>query len=280
MNTFTSIFLLLALFFSTVSFSFAHAKKQNKYKEIERARKHAYELGEWHHMHARLQVPEELGCLNGETLVDVGCGSGRFLRHFKLQKKIRFCVGLDLSKQVIYSTKRHFREKGLHIPLIICDAEKMPFADNTFDIAFSTDMIEHLPHTPKGVQEIVRVSRDKIVICAPNKLCPIDMSRIAELFGSHHPPEIENYVSRFQLRKMLQNAGIKKETVVILEKSFLPIGWVFVNKKMLLPMILVRFSIFVEGFLEKTPLLTHAAGVVVSCCRKVSSGHVQNQGHS
>ena len=71
------------------------------------------------------------------------------------------------------------------------------------------------------------------------------MSRIAELFGSHQPPEIENYVSRFQLRKMLQNAGIKKETVVILEKSFFPIGWVFVNKKMLLPMILVRFSIFV-----------------------------------
>jgi ubiquinone/menaquinone biosynthesis C-methylase UbiE len=267
---------LLSLLLSTV-FSVTDAKKKQKENsEIEQARKHAYKVGEEHHMQARLKTPEDLGYFVGETLVDVGCGSGRFLHYFKVQKKIKFCVGLDLSKRVVHATKRRFKEEGLHANLIVCDAERLPFADNTFDIAFSTDMIEHLPHIPKGVHEIVRVSKDKVVICVPNKLNPVDMSRVAEIFGSHHPPEIEEYVTRFQLRKMLQNAGIKEETLVIAEKSFLPIGWLFVNKKTLLPMNLVRSSVFVEGFLEKTPLVKHMAGVVVSCSRKASSGNNPN----
>ena len=133
-----------------------------------------------------------------------------------------------------------------------------------------------MPSSPRGVQEIVRVSKDKVVICVPNKLNPVDMSRIAEVFGSHHPPEIEVYLTRFQLNRMLQNSGIKKETIVIVEKSFLPLGWLFVNKKTLLPMSLVRASIFVEGFIEKTPV-KHMAGVVVSCSRKASSRNMKKQ---
>ena len=270
---------ILSLLLSTV-FSVTDAKqKQKENNKIEQARKHAYKVGEHHHMQARLKTPEELGYFAGETLIDVGCGYGRYLLYFKLQKKIKFCVGLDLKKKAIHSTKRLLKEKGLDVPLVIGDAQNLPFEDNTFDIAFSTDMIEHLPSTPRGVQEVVRVSKDKVTICVPNKLNPIDMSRIAEVFGAHHPPEIENYVTRFQLRKMLQNAGIKKETITIVEKSFLPLGWLFVNKKTLLPMSLVRSSVFVEGFLEKTPLLKHMAGVVVSCGRKASSGNTQKQRH-
>jgi ubiquinone/menaquinone biosynthesis C-methylase UbiE len=278
MKTFASALQFLALLFSTV-FSFTDSKKKQKENEIENARKRAYELGERHHMQARLKTPDELGYFVGETLIDVGCGYGKYLRYFKLRKKIKICVGLDLKKKAVHSTKRLFREKGIDVPLIIGDAQNLPFADDTFDIAFSTDMVEHLPSSPKGVQEIVRVSKDKVVICVPNKLNPVDMSHIAEVFGSHHPPEIENYLTRFQLNIMLQNAGIKKETIVMVEKSFLPLGWLFVNKKTLLPMSLVRASIFVEGFLEKTPL-KHMAGVLVSCSRKASSGNRQKQNHT
>jgi len=41
-------------------------------------------------------------------------------------------------------------------------------------------------------------------------------------------------------------------------------------------MSLVRFSGFVEGFLEKTPL-KHMAGVVVSCGRKTSTANNQKE---
>jgi hypothetical protein len=75
---------------------------------------------------------------------------------------------------------------------------------------------------------------------------------------------------------MLQNSGIKKKTIMIAQKSFLPLGWLFVNRKMLLPMSLVRVSIFIEGFLEKTRI-KHMPGVLVTCGRKSSNRSKQKQ---
>ena len=248
------------------AFFFADPKNKEK-NEAKKARKRAYQLGEEHHMQARLETPNGLGYFAAGTLIDVGCGYGKYLRYFKIEKKIKICVGLDLKKKAIHSTKQLFRKNGIDVSLILGDAQNLPFEDDTFDVAFSTDMVEHLPNSTKGVHEIVRVSKDKVIVCVPNKLNPVDMSRIAEVFGAHHPPEIENYLTRFQLTKMLQNSGIKKKTIVIAEKSFLPLGWLFVNKKMLLPMSLVKFSIFIESFLEKTPI-KYVAGVLVTCGRK------------
>lgn len=243
-------------------------QKQRLYMKMKHARAwldEREELGEWHHMHARLKIPEELGYLKGETLVDVGCGNGRYLLYFKRSNKIRFCVGLDLSKHSIYLVNRLLKAKGFQVPLIIGDAENMPFVNNFFDIVFSTDVIEHLPHPPKGIQEIVRISKDKIIICTPNKLCPLDMSRFASIFGSHIPPSIEKYVTRFQLMKMLQNSGLEQENIIMLETSFMPLGWILVNRKLSVPMRLVNFLMFIENFLEKTPLVKHIAGVLVAC---------------
>jgi len=253
---------------STV-FSFKSIKKKRKEnKKIEQARKGMYNFGEKHHMEARLKTPDQLGYFNGETLIDVGCGYGKYLRYFKLQKKIKFCVGVDLKKKAIHSTRRLFRNQGVDAPLIIGDAQNLPFEDYAFDIAFSADVVEHLPNKSKGIQEIVRVSKDKVVVCVPNKLNPVDMSHVAKAFGTHNPPEIEEYLTRFQLIKMLQNSGMKTETIVIVEKSFLPLGWLFVNKRILLPMNLVNFSVFLEALFERFPLLKHMAGVLVSCGRK------------
>jgi len=49
----------------------------------------------------------------------------------------------------------------------ICTA--LPFADNSFDVVFSLDMIEHLRETErlKAFQEMVRVSKNDIIIAFP-----------------------------------------------------------------------------------------------------------------
>lgn len=219
-------------------------------------------------MHARLKIAEELGYLKGERLVDVGCGNGRYLYYFKQSNKIRFCVGLDISKKSVYFTKERLRKSGFQAALLVGDAENLPFQSDAFDIAFSTDVIEHLPQLSKGIQEIVRVSEDKVIICTPNKLCPLDMSRFAQIFGSRVPPPVEKYVTRFQLMKILQKSGLKQKDIIISETSFLPLGWILVTRKLSIPMKLVKFLIFVEKFLEKAPLVKHTAGVLVACCKK------------
>jgi ubiquinone/menaquinone biosynthesis C-methylase UbiE len=138
-------------------------------------------------------------------------------------------VGLDISKQRIYLMNRRLREAGFDVALLIGDAQNTPFRSGAFDIAFSTDVIEHLPDPSRGIQEIVRVSKNKVVICTPNKLCPLDMSRFAEIFGTHTRPAIEEYVTRFQLMKMLQNSKLKQGNIILIETSFLPLGLDFDN---------------------------------------------------
>jgi len=225
-------------------------------------------LGEWHHIYVRCKIPDKLGFLKGENLLDVGCGNGRYLYLFMTLKLFKFYVGLDVSRVSIYSANKKFKEKGFYADLVIGDAENLPFRSNIFEVVFSTDVIEHLLHPSLAIQEMVRVGKDKIIICTPNKLCPIDMSRVAQIFGSHIPPPIERYVTRFQLSKMIQNAGIKAKNMAIFQTSFIPLGWLLVHKKLRAPMKLLRFLIFIEEFLEEIPLLNHIAGVLVACFKK------------
>ena len=225
------------------------------------------ELGEWHHMYVRLKIPEKRGFLNGETLLDAGCGNGRYLSCFRFNKKIRFCAGLDISRARVYSANKRFKERGSDVALIVADIEEAPFRNDVFDVVFSTDVIEHLPHPLKGIRELVRISKDKVIICTPNKLCPLDMSRFAHIFGSHTPPPIEKYVTRFQLVDMLKFSGIRDMNIAVSETSFVPLGWILVNRKLSLPMKLVKFSMFVEKYLEKIPLVKYTAGVLVATAK-------------
>jgi ubiquinone/menaquinone biosynthesis C-methylase UbiE len=225
------------------------------------------EIGHWHHMKARLKIAEELKLIEGESLIDAGCGSGRYLIYFKKHHKIQYCVGFDISKDVIISAKNNLRRHDLSIELVVADIENSPFKNNSFDVVFSADVIEHLSNPFKGINELVRISKDKIIIATPNKLCPIDMSQIAQMFSSHIPPPIENYLTKFQLKRMLMDVGVKPSNIIIKETSFLPLGWLFVHVKISMPIKLLRLLLIIEKILEKTPI-KNIAGVLVAHAKK------------
>jgi SAM-dependent methyltransferase len=71
----------------------------------------------------------------GELIIDLGSGSGRTLlwnRHLGAE-----LVGIDIAP--FFS-----REARQGIDLLLGDLRKLPFADNTFDKAWSLDVLEHL----------------------------------------------------------------------------------------------------------------------------------------
>src|SRR5688572_6975779 len=71
----------------------------------------------------------------GELVVDLGCGSGRALlwnRDLGADT-----IGVDIAP--FFS-----REARQEIDLLLADLRKLPFADNTFDKAWSLDVLEHL----------------------------------------------------------------------------------------------------------------------------------------
>jgi len=84
-------------------------------------------------------------------LLDVGCGDGRFLYD---AARFTRAHGTDVSPRAIALARGRVRAE-LHA----CDAERLPFADESFDAVTLLDVIEHVPDAsePHVMREAVRV---------------------------------------------------------------------------------------------------------------------------
>jgi len=93
------------------------------------------------------------------TVLDVGCGDGRLLRH--LPAAIR-AVGADCAT----TSLRHLDGQG-----VCADAQRLPFRDSAFDLSLCCEVLEHLPSLMLAavVQELARVSRRYVLVTVPYK---------------------------------------------------------------------------------------------------------------
>jgi SAM-dependent methyltransferase len=100
----------------------------------------------------REMIPEQV-----ETIVDVGCGDGAITnalgRHWSV-------TGVDSSREAL---------KYVTTEAVLADARELPFADATFDLAISSQMLEHLDNATycAALEELRRVARDYLLISVP-----------------------------------------------------------------------------------------------------------------
>ena len=90
------------------------------------------------------------------SVVDVGDSSGIL---FKAMKRIGLSVNIDRR------TVEFILSKG--IDAVIGDAEKLQFADKSFDYSFCFQCLEHLPNPIRALRELERITRKKIFISIP-----------------------------------------------------------------------------------------------------------------
>jgi SAM-dependent methyltransferase len=83
-----------------------------------------------------------------KAVLDIGAGAGEE-NPYDLKGKVRNLVGIDLDPRV---GKNPLLHSGL-----LADCGKLPFKDNTFDLAFSIYVLEHIANPPGLVSELRRV---------------------------------------------------------------------------------------------------------------------------
>lgn len=98
-----------------------------------------------------------------KTILEVGCGDGRNLRAIqKVDKNIK-CFGVDLSSEGI-----SFARLNTNGSFTVCDARKLPFSDNSFDVVFTCHALEQMKYILSDVsKEIYRVTKNYIVSFEP-----------------------------------------------------------------------------------------------------------------
>jgi ubiquinone/menaquinone biosynthesis C-methylase UbiE len=89
--------------------------------------------------------------------LDLGCGTG-FLS-LELAARGHRVTGVDFAPSMIARAERKAAERGLRVRFEPADAEQLPFAPVSFDLAISRHVLWTLPHPEAAIDEWIRVLR-------------------------------------------------------------------------------------------------------------------------
>jgi ubiquinone/menaquinone biosynthesis C-methylase UbiE len=124
-----------------------------------------YDLTVWLSMrgkerHFRESVVKLARLAPGESVLDVGCGTGSLAVAAKRQVGPTGTVyGIDASAEMIARANKKARKAGAEVVFKEALAQEIPFPDGHFDVALSTVMLHHLPSKARlqCVREMQRV---------------------------------------------------------------------------------------------------------------------------
>lgn len=83
-------------------------------------------------------------------VLDLGCGFGEFAGVF-FDRQVE--IGIDVSINDLIKAHR----KKIYKKLLIADARKLPFKNNSFSTVISISVLEHIPSVDKVIHEVYRV---------------------------------------------------------------------------------------------------------------------------
>lgn len=96
---------------------------------------------------------------DGQTILDVGCGTGVFLKVARKLLPNSRLIGIDPDDNALVIAKKRLGNLGQSVELHRGYAEHLPFEESSIDFCFSTLAFHHIPDDMKlpAIREIYRV---------------------------------------------------------------------------------------------------------------------------
>jgi ubiquinone/menaquinone biosynthesis C-methylase UbiE len=128
-----------------------------KFSDAEMGSRRFYELVEEHRYRTEWHIPAaaEFAGANGLRVLEIGCGLG--IDGAQFAKAGAEYTGVDLTEAAVRLARRRFELFDLPGEFQVEDAEKLTFADNSFDLVYSHGVLHHTPDTPGSIREVHRV---------------------------------------------------------------------------------------------------------------------------
>ena len=98
-------------------------------------------------------VCERLRSVSYTKLLDVGCGTGYLFELLLAQREAEY-HGLDLPPEMLKMAKAKFNGR---VALVEGSADRLPYADDSFDVVTCIQSFHHYPDPDKAMQEVFRV---------------------------------------------------------------------------------------------------------------------------
>jgi len=150
--------------------------------------------------------------MRGESVVDIGCGTGACLVAF-LEMGLQV-TGLDPSAYMLDIASRNV---GNRVDLYQGYAEDLPFGDNSFNYACLFTTLEFVDDPQKALEEACRVAKDRIFIGVLNRYAIKSIERrVKGMFSAtifNHAQFFSVWELKQRLRKIVGHTPISWRTV-------------------------------------------------------------------
>lgn len=111
----------------------------------------------------------------GARVLDIAAGTGDLARAFARQVGPRgMVVHTDINEAMLRTGRDRLLDAGLVLPTLVCDAERLPFADQSFDLVSVAFGLRNMTRKEVALREMNRVLRPG------GKLLVLEFSRVAE----------------------------------------------------------------------------------------------------
>lgn len=213
------ILVLLTTFFSPIFVGKYYIRmnaKENSKKSFDRQAE-VYDNSRYG-AHARLQYNSILNRIREvapSSLLDVGCGTGEMLKLLNYINPQMELTGIDISAKMLEKAKFKLNGKAC---LILGDAEKLPFKDNSFDVVICNDSFHHYPSPISVLCEFYRVLKPGGFLLISDYCICFPLRQLMNIFiRFSHDGDVRIY-SRKEFLKMLskvsfENASYEKINV-------------------------------------------------------------------
>jgi len=187
--------------------------------------------GNWNIPQSKLPVlPDEVA---GLDTVEFGCGTG-YVSGWLARAGAR-PVGVDNSARQLATAAAMQREYGVRFPLVHADAERMPFADASFDLVVSEygasvwcDPYRWIPEAarllrPGGRLVFVR-NTTLLILCTPDDGGPAGAQLRRDLFGMHRltwpdSASVEFHLPHGEWLRLLRRCGFVVDDLIEVQAS-------------------------------------------------------------
>jgi ubiquinone/menaquinone biosynthesis C-methylase UbiE len=150
------------------------------------------------------------GELGGRTILDVGCGDGTLVAAFR-NCGAASVVGCDIDPQMV--ARGNDRARCDQVQFTVASAERLPFPDDSFDIATIITVLAFLPEPETALLEIARVLKrgGRLVIGDLAKWSLWAASRRIRVWRGEKMWQSAHFWTGGELRELVIAAGLRFE---------------------------------------------------------------------